>query len=133
MNYYRVQSTYFLMFILISAIAFVAVPVMKDSFSSISDSYVKSQMKRIQTEMFFIDQGRGSFRHTCYTGSVGIIIRDLIQEYGKKVVCRTDKPLDSKVFIYVELRSGAFLSVDYLGVSCEYPLEPSTVFSCKEL
>ncbi|MFT6361466.1 MAG: hypothetical protein ACJA2Z_000458 [Candidatus Paceibacteria bacterium] len=132
MNYYKVQSTYFLIFIVISFMAFAAVPAMKSTFSGASDSFVKARMNHIQGEMFFVNQGRGSFSATCYDGVIASIIEDLIQEYGKKVVCRTNKPYDSKMFIYVELRSGEFYCVDSEGVTCAHISEPGTQFQCKD-
>ena len=131
MNYSLLQSKYFLIFIAISAMAFAAIPMVKSTFASSSDAYMKSQLNRVQAELFFIDQGRGSFKNACYTGSVGILIQDLIQEYGKKVVCRTN--LDhSKMLVYIELRSGVFYCIDSVGISCELISEPQTGFRCKD-
>lgn len=130
MNYYRVQSTYFLIFITISAIAFVAIPFVRDAFTNISDTYIKAQMNRIRSEMFLGYRGAGSFDHTCYVGTTGDIIRDLIDEYGRKVVCHTNHPKNSEMFVYIELHSGEFYSVDSLGGSCQTIDEPVIGFQC---
>ena len=111
---------------------FAGIPMMKSAFADTSDVYVKSRIESIQGEMFFAEQKRGSFTHACYTGSIGLIVQDLIKEYGKRVVCRTNTPYHSKMFVYVELRSGLFYAVDSLGISCEHSIEPQqNTFSCK--
>ncbi len=131
MNYNLVQTTYFLIFIVIATTFIIAIPHVKTSLADASDAYATSQMKRIQAEMFFAEQKRGSFQHACYSGSIGVLVQDLISEYGKKVICRTNNTY-SEMIVYVELRAGDFFCVDSRGVSCNTAIEPRGGFSCKD-
>jgi hypothetical protein len=130
MNFNLLQTTYFLIFIIIAVTLYVVTPVLYTSFNDASDTYARSQIQRIQGEMFFVEQKRGSFQHACYTGNIGGLVQDLIKEYGKKVVCRTNDD-NSQMIVYAELRNGGYYCVDSFGVSCEINHEPSKGFSCK--
>lgn len=131
MNYYLVQTTYFVMFIVFAVAAYIVAPVIHSSFADASDSYAENQIKRIQGEMFFANESRGSFQHACYTGSIGLLVQDLVNEYGRKVVCKTNAD-HSQMIVYAELREGGFYCVDSRGVSCNTSIEPIKGFSCKE-
>ena len=131
MNYYLVQTTYFLVFVLMAVAAYVLTPVFQSSFADASDDYAKSQITRIQGEMLFINSRRGVFSQVCTTGVIGELVQDLIAEYGRKVVCRTNND-DSKMIVYAELRSGSHYCVDSQGVSCNLQLEPLDGFNCKD-
>jgi len=131
MNYYLVQTTYFLVFVLIGVSTYVVTPIAQSLFSSVSDDYAKSQITRIQGEMLFIDGRRGNFQGLCTTGVVGELVQDLIREYGKKVVCRTNDD-KSAMIVYAQLRSGDYYCADSRGASCRTHREPHDSFSCKD-
>lgn len=131
MNYNLLQTTYFLIFTIIAVTLYIVTPVLYASFSDVSDTYARSQLQRIQGEMFFVEESTLS-QQTCYTGNLGELIQDLINEYGKKVVCRVNSQT-SEMIVYAELRSGQFHATDSHGVSCDSPQEPSGVFRCKDL
>lgn len=133
MNYYLFQSKFFIVFIAIAAMSFAAIPFMKNSFADASDSYIKSQMDRIQSEMLFIDQRKGVFKNVCTSGAVGGIVSTIIQENSKIVRCRTNKPIDSQMIVYAQLKSGQYYCVDSYGISCEISTEPRSGFRCKDL
>ena len=133
MNYYLLQSHYILLFIVITTLTFSAIPFIDTAFSDFSDSYVKSEMRTIQGEMFFYKQGRGSFTHSCESGKIGLIIQDIIKEHGSYVSCRINKPLDSKMIVCAQLRSSSYNCVDSLGTMCEITHEPNDEFDCKRL
>lgn len=133
MNYYVFQSKFFIVFVAIAAMAFAALPFMKHSFSDTSDTYIRSQMDRISGEMLFIERRAGVFDHTCTKGAIGNILNDVIQEYGRSTVCRTNPPKNSEMIVYTQLHSGEYYCVDSLGVSCEISYEPKKGFRCKDL
>ena len=113
--------------------SFAALPIMKNSFADASDSYIRSQMDRIQSEMLFVEQRTGAFRNTCTSGAVGGIVSSIIQENNGSFRCRTNKPIDSQMIVYAELKSGEYYCVDSAGISCQISIEPQSGFSCKEL
>ncbi|MDD3694152.1 MAG: hypothetical protein PHC89_02065 [Candidatus Pacebacteria bacterium] len=134
MNYYRFQTKTFLLIIAVVAMFVFAVPHVKVLFQETSDMYTKSLMNQIQGEIFFLDHGDGSFKNTCYTGNVGSIVQDIIQEYGKEVICQTNPPQDSQILICTKLRNGSYYCVDGAGVSCELMYSPNrSSFFCKNL
>jgi hypothetical protein len=132
MNYNLVNTTYFLIFVIIAATAFAAIPAMKTSFADVSDTYVKSQISRIQGEMFFMEQTKGNFKNACFTGEIGLLVQDMINEYGEHVVCRTNSDY-SKMIVYAKLRAGDYLAVDSAGITCNTSYELKNNFSCKGL
>ena len=133
MNYYLVQSHYFLIFFIIMSLTFSAVPFVESAFSDISDNYVKSQMKRIQGEMFFYQQEKASFKNSCASGTIGLLVRDLVQEHGKYVSCRTNKPIDSHMIVCTQLKSTTYNCVDSSGSMCEVAHKPNYEYECKNL
>ena len=131
MNYNILQTTYFLIFTIIAVTLYIVTPVMYASFSDASDTYARSQLQRIQGEMFFIEKSKLS-QQSCYVDILGGLVQDLINEYGKKVVCRFNTQT-SEMIVYAELRSGKFHAIDSYGVSCDIPQEPVGKFRCKDL
>lgn len=129
MNYYLEQSTYFLIFVVMGVMAWVLTPVVTSLFSNASDLYAQSKLQTIRGEIFFAEKKRGSFQHACYTGSIGLLVQDLIQEYSKKVVCRTNINY-SQMIVYAELRSGAYYCIDSIGNSSSFLREPKDTFNC---
>jgi hypothetical protein len=133
MNYYKLQTTYFLIFILIASLALAVIPAVSNTMNNYSDSYVKSQMNKIQGEMMFISIKRNEYYLLCTSGQTGLIINDLVKEYGKYVSCRTNKPKNTEAMMCASLKSGSYYCVDSGGVSCEVFTEPTDVYKCKNL
>ncbi len=133
MNYYKTETTYFLVFILIAVTSFAAIPFMVDSLNSYSDSYIRSQINKIQAEMLFIDIKKGEYDKLCYTGETGNIISDLINENSKYISCRTNKPNHSKAIICAQLKVGSYYCADSIGVTCYVYNEPIHSYSCKNI
>lgn len=130
MNYNLVQTTYFLIFTIIAVTLYIVTPVLYSSFSDASDTYARSQIRHIQGEIFFIDSGYTT-RSVCYSGGVGDLVQDLIEEYGKKVVCRVDSDR-AQMIVYAQLRNGNYHMVGGDGVSCDTQREPTNIFRCKD-
>lgn len=133
MNYYKTETTYFIMFILMMAVSFSAMPFITNALSDYSDSYVRSQMKKIQGEMLFIDVKAGEYDRICYYGKTGLVINELVQERNNYVSCRTNKPQNTQALVCAGLKGGSYYCVDSAGVSCEVFNEPTEVYRCKNL
>jgi hypothetical protein len=132
MNYYILQSKFFIVFIAIAAMSFAAIPFMKNSFADVTDIYVRNQMNLIQSEMLFVDIKKDAFINSCTRGIIGEIIQETIQ-YTSSVRCKTNPPLHSKMIVCAAIRNNSFYCVDYLGVSCELSHQPKKGFSCKDI
>jgi len=131
MNYNLVQTTYFLIFIIIAVTAYIVTPVMYSSFTDASDLYAQSKINTIRGEMFFAQQKRGSFQYACYSGPIGILVQDLVAEYSRRIVCRTNTD-DSEMIVYTQLRSGEYYCIDSAGFSSSTYREPGIEFTCKD-
>lgn len=129
MNYYLVQTQYFLIFIIVGCLALSALPVLRHSFAQASDGYVQSQLKQIQGEMFFVSD----FAHTCYVGPVGSLVTELYRDSKRKIMCRTNTPENSEILVCGELDGGAFHCIDGKGTSCEIAYEPASGYNCKDI
>lgn len=131
MNYYLFQSKFFIIFIAIAAMAFAAIPFMKNSFADVSDSYIKNQINYIQGEILFIDIKEGAFDNLCTQGEIGKIVNDVVQN-SIAVKCLVNPPINNKIMICAQLKTAYHYCVDYLGTSCELAQTPSSGFSCRE-
>lgn len=129
MNYYLVQTKYFLIFIVIGSLSLSALPFLKQSFNEISHIQVQSDLARIQSEIFFLDDFSGS----CYSGNVGTIIAELYKSSKGNAVCRTNPPQNSQIVVCGELEAGRVQCIDGQGVRCEFPYTPASGYSCKDL
>jgi len=121
------------MFILIMATTFSAMPFVTTILKDYSDSYIRSEMKKIQSEMILIDIRKGEYDTLCNFGKTGFIINQLIEEKGKYVSCRTNKPVNDEALICTALSSNNYYCVDSAGVSCEVYSQPTKVYRCKNL
>lgn len=133
MNYYVFQSKFFIVFIAIAAMAFAAVPMMKNSFADVSDSYIRSKMNLIKAEMMFIDRTSHSFKMACESNAIDNAIANIISENTQLIVCNANTPLYTEMIVYAKLKSGNYYAVDSHGVSCELASEPHSGFNCKDL
>ncbi|MCI5051004.1 MAG: hypothetical protein MRY57_01715 [Candidatus Pacebacteria bacterium] len=133
MNYYLFQSTFFIVFIGIAAMAFAALPFMKNSFADVSDNYIKSELSRMQAEMLFVSVRQNTFTNFCTTGEVNGIVLDLIKNKTTSLHCKTNAPINNQVIVCAELKNENHYCVDYLGVECEVAHQPPRGYSCKEI
>lgn len=129
MNYYLVQTKYFLVFIIIFSSMLSALPSIQRAFDRISYIYTQSTLKRIQAELFFVSD----FTNSCYNGNIGMIVRELYNYSDGKMVCRTNSPENSQIVVCSELEVGRYRCIDAAGLTCEFPYAPASGYSCKEL
>jgi len=133
MNYYIFESKFFIIFIAISAMAFSAIPFMRNSFADVSDSYVISQLNRLQSEMLLTKTKEGTFKNSCITGNVNGIVIDLIKNDVSKMICKTNSPLFSKMMTCALLKNRNYYCVDSSGVTCEVAGYIHSGYACKEI
>lgn len=133
MNYYLVQTKYFLIFIIIVCFTMSAIPFLKKSFADVSDVYARSHLKRIQGEMLFMSHKNGDFEKVCSVGTIGSLITELYKNSPNRILCRTNEPYNSKAVICSEMNNGSYQCVDSQGISCEIGYYPQNNYTCKEL
>jgi len=133
MNYYIFESKFFIIFIAISAMAFSAIPFVRSSFADVSDTYVKLQLNRLQSEMLLIKSKGESFKGSCTTGNVNGIVIDLIKNDISKTICKTNIPLYSKMMTCAKLKNRNYYCVDSSGVICEVAGAIRSGYACKEI
>lgn len=133
MNYYLVQSKFFIIFIAISAMAFSAIPFVRNSFADVSDTYVRSQLDRLQSEMLLIKSKQENFKGSCTTGNVNGIVIDLIKNDVSKMICKTNSPIYSKMMTCAQLKNRNYYCVDSSGVICEVAGAIQNGYACKEI
>lgn len=123
---------YFLIFLIIAASAYAAMPFVQNTFRDISDTYVRSQMQRVQSEVLFLSARNHNFRHVCFEGIIHETLKDIIQGHSKYTSCRSNIPEYSELIICSYLKSGRYLCVDGIGISCEITFEPSG-YQCRNI
>lgn len=134
MNWNLVQSTYFLIAIVVLAWGFAMLPFVRNMFGGISDSYVRSQMNQIQAEMVFMDRvEKGGFDRMCHFGRVGQIVNALVEENSGYTSCRTNKPENTEMIVCSGLRDQSYYCVDSRGVVCNLYQVPKNGYQCKNL
>lgn len=129
MNYYLVQTKYFLIFIILASLFLSAMPFLFRSFQEITRVHVQSNLQEIQSEFFFTSDFSGA----CYSGKVGKMINKLYKSSKSDVVCRTNPPQHSQIVVCGEIEAGRFQCVDAEGIRCEFSYAPASGYSCKEL
>lgn len=126
-NYYKVQSTYFVMFIAISALAIAMIPSALNSLSESRDAFAMRKMDYLQTEMVLNDYAQAGFRDACTTG----FLSAKIYEVEREVVCRINDTADA-MLAYVKLNNDFYYIVDSRGNSCMLPDKPRpSAVDCK--
>lgn len=133
MNYYKLQTTYFIVFIALGLSAIIAIPMVTNSLNDFSDSYAMNEMKKIQSEMIFHSARNGQLHRLCYEGRVGGLISELIKEHGEFVSCNSNTPQNTAVIVCSQLKNKSYFCVDSAGISCQVYNNPSGKFLCKSL
>lgn len=129
MNYYLVQTQYFLIFIIVGCTALSSIPFIKNSFANFSDTYLRSHLSQIQSEFFFMSDFKGA----CSEGNTGALVQELYYHNRGKVICRTNPPASNQVVICGESSEGSFYCIDGVGTRCEFPYLPASGHNCKQL
>lgn len=132
MNNYFSLNHYCFIFIVLAAFAYTATPVVQETMRDISDSYVRSQMKKVQGEVLFLNTRHQNFSNVCYEGIISTTLKDIVQGYSKYISCRTNKPEYSQLMICSLLKSGEYICIDGQGVRCEIYFEPNG-YQCKNI
>ena len=114
-NQYLFQSKFFLIFLLISACVFSAIPVVKHSFKQASDTYVKERMHYVQTELFFYDLHSPKARLICSAGEMTLLQNEIIFESGNTLSCSFNKETPSLSLYTLLQRNNETYCVDTLG------------------
>lgn len=114
MKYYQTQSHFFIIFLVIAAMAFATIPPVLKAFAKTSDTYVVSELKKAQSEMFFYELDNGSFKNACMRGEIGLVQSSVLIESGNAVSC-TSSDKYKTIALRTELQSGEIYCVDSLG------------------
>ncbi len=114
MNFYKAKSSIFLIFIVISAMAFAALPALFDAFAKASDIVVIENMKRVQSEMYFYEIDNGNYRYACIGGDYIVLQNKILLESGNGLSCTTNE-LETSISLYTKLKSDKIYCVDSLG------------------
>ncbi len=114
MNWYQSQSHYFVIFIVISVMAFSMIPAIKKTFTKTSDDYIISEMKRVQSEMYFYKVKNKSFKYACIGSDVNMLISNVLYELGSGLSCVTTVDMQH-VALYTILNSKKVFCVDSNG------------------
>lgn len=110
------NSPYFLIFIVISALAFTMIPAVTKSFNKASDTYVIENMKRTQADMYLYEFDNYNYVYACIGGSFVILESKILQESGDGLSCTLSKDKKS-LSLYTRLKSGEIYCVDSNGYS----------------
>ncbi len=111
---YQNSTYYFLIFLLIAASFFAALPFVRGAFSNYSDSYIISEMNRAQSDMYFYKRENGNFHYACIRSDIAMLISKALYELGSGLSCTTNDN-EENLALYVTLRSGEIYCVDSSG------------------
>lgn len=113
---YKSSSYFFLVFIVLAASAFAALPTVKKSFTHFSEEYIESEMVQIQSHMFFYKIEEGSFHGFCQDRPVLTLGYEILSETDSGLSCLLAQDF-SGVALFFGLSSGETYCVDASGFS----------------
>jgi hypothetical protein len=112
---YQNSSYYFLIFIIISVSFLSAIPFIKKTFSKTSDSYIVSEMNRVQSNMYFYKKENNNYKYACIHSDVSMLITKVLYELGSGLSCTTSDN-ENNIALYATLHSGDIYCVDSSGL-----------------
>lgn len=114
MNWYQSQSYFFIIFIVIGTMALAAIPAMKKAFAKSSDDFIMSEMRRVQSEMYFYKIKNGGFKYACLNSDANMLVSNALYELGSGLSCITTIDMQN-IALYTKLHSKKIFCVDSKG------------------
>lgn len=116
MKLYQTESHFFMVFLTIAVMFFLAIPAVFSMFAQSKSKYVISELKRAQAEMFFYEIDNGDYKRACISGFLGFSQSKLVLETGNGVSCVVSDDFRS-LSMYTRLNKGDYFCVDSTGFS----------------
>lgn len=114
MKAYVTESYFFMVFIVIGAMALASIPFFINAFDDASDSFVVENMKKAQSEIYVYDMENINFKNACIRGGFILLHNTILLESGNAVSCVLNKNY-KKLSLYTRLESGKTFCVDSGG------------------